>query len=148
MTWRRAWRPKRGEFEVRRIRWNYKEMFYAKEKTKAVVPKDRGCGQRDCKAEATTSSFDMTTILGAISQVLEQKRKPSSFSERSMVANVAHGIEAYSLQFEALETELFHIEKGKTLGTFWPQPIVYLGEKGAENLDGSALLEVSTCSLC
>lgn len=65
-----------------------------------------------------------------------------------VVENMVHGIEAHRLQFEALKMELVQIRYGKSLGTFWPQPIVYPEEKGAENWDGSAVLVLSMCSLC
>ena len=44
--------------------------------------------------------------------------------------------------------ELVQIRNGKNFGTLWPRPIVYGEEKGAENLDDSLVLLISTCSLC
>lgn len=66
----------------------------------------------------------------------------------SVVANMAHGIEAHRLQFKALNVEFSQLRKGKNLGTFWPRPMVYSEEKGSGSLDGSGFLEISTCSLC
>lgn len=65
-----------------------------------------------------------------------------------VVENMAHGIEAHHLQFEALRMELVQIRNGKFSGTLWPRPIVYAEEKAFENSDDSLVLLVSSCCLC
>jgi hypothetical protein len=54
-------------------------------------------------------------------------RDQLEFAEVAVV-NMAHGIEIHRLQFDALAVELFQLRRGKTLGTFWPRPLVYSDE--------------------
>jgi hypothetical protein len=64
------------------------------------------------------------------------------------VVNMVHGIEAHRLQFDALAAELFQLWRGKSVGTFWPRPMVYSDEQSVEKCHGSNTLRITSCALC
>jgi hypothetical protein len=74
-------------------------------------------------------------------------RDQLEFVEAAIV-NMAHGIEAHRLQFDALAAELFQLRRGKTLGTFWPRSLVYSDEQSIGKYRESDTLLITNCTLC
>jgi hypothetical protein len=64
------------------------------------------------------------------------------------VVNMAHGIEAHRLQFDALAAELFQLWRGNSVGTFWPRSMVYSDEQTIKKCHGSDTLRITSCALC
>jgi hypothetical protein len=152
------------ETEADRVR--EKEAFQRRDRCKLKVEQSQ-CLLESYENQKVEKGLKIDAMLGEGGDVDREKIKMEGIMEQlaseqtrllalraelewaeSVVVNMAHEIEAHRLQYKALKAELLELQKGKTLGSFWPRPMVYSEEKGAGISDRSGLLEISTCSLC
>ena len=146
------------ETEADRVR--EKEAFQRRDRCKLKVEQSQ-CLLESYENQKVEKGLKIDAMLGEGGDVDREKIKMEGIMEQlaseqtrllalraelewaeSVVVNMAHEIEAHRLQYKALKAELLELQKGKTLGSFWPRPMVYSEEKGAGISDRSGLLEI------